>query len=281
MLPSCLKPALGALLLVLPATGPDRIEKHRAAEEIQEVATSQRSASYFAQPVTWTTPTAILDAMSEKLNLGIAQIESARRLLTEYRSNQVKIRRGLEPSREETGRSQQLLREIVLARESEDTEQAEKLMEELRILRARQDDRKEALYQQLFEAQTTLYHDLRDLLTEDQYAEFDLIWRERIVPHSRNLSDVHSHDQIKAAVSKLDDLTSEQVEKLDKLFKTYVELLRAVREETGTRNQLITGIHRSRLHQAVMAVLTPSQRERFENNLEKVLQDEDPSKSPN
>lgn len=231
-------------------------ERSTPSEQSPPTTTNPMSLEHrIPQPVGWTDPTFILDSMTEELRLDESQRQTSRQLLIDYRARQIAIRKSFQPPSEDLDRTRQLLAEMRVAQENQDEAKIKELTEKLRQLRAEQESLLAPLRRQLQEAQEALHRDLLTLMREDQKEGFERIWHERMIERRGYSGRVRSPKALKDAVDKLNDLTPDQREQIQALFKEHMESERRTGITAGARDRLA-----SRLYDAVIGLLTPEQR---------------------
>lgn len=216
-----------------------------------------------ARPLHGMDPTGMLDALTTELQLDETQRQQALSLLTDYRTKQIEVRKSLRPQPEASDRTRQLLSEMRAAQQAGDKDKIKQLSDELRAIRETQNAQIAPMRQQLQDLQDTLHTDLKGILRPDQHEKFESIWEERMVRRGSVRGRMRSPQALRTLVEKLPDVTGEQKQQIDALFKANMEAVR----EAGS-NHVAKEKANAKLYDDVLAALTPEQRDTVNKQLE-------------
>lgn len=237
-----------------PPSGP------RPGEHVADETPSQPTAP---RSLAGSDPLGMLKAMEDDLKLDDGQREKARQFLTDYRTKQIEARKAFRPPMESTDRTREILLEMRAAQEAGDRERISALSDQLRQIREEQGGQLEPMRAELKRLQDELHTNLRGIMRDDQHEGFERLWDERMINRGAFRGRVRSPQALRALVEKLPDVSDEQKQQIDGLFKAHMESVREVKNNARERERLST-----KLYDDVMALLTPEQRETVSKQLE-------------
>jgi phosphoglycolate phosphatase-like HAD superfamily hydrolase len=206
-------------------------------------------------------PTGLLGAMTEELDLDKTQESEIRRLVVENAGTIRKLRGTMQPTPDEVTRQSEMFQELRKARAAEDEERTGKLMQELKQMREKRMEAAGPVRDQIAESRRKLEQSIRALLRTEQLSTFDRIWTQHMDPSARYAGRTRSPQALKSLVEGLPNLSTDQKQQLDQLFRNYFEAVRAQAKESdeNARGQpdprMLT-----QLHDNAMRILTPEQR---------------------
>lgn len=201
-------------------------------------------------------PMALLDAMTEGLNLDESQRLEVDKLLGENRQEIINIRLSFRPEPDSFEKVRGLTDQLRIAQENGDSELVRQLSDQLREIRKERELLMAPMRQKMTDAQKNLHDAIVGILREDQKQGFEEIWTERMDQGANFRGRTRSPQALKAMVDRLPDITSDQKAQIDEQFRSFRE---AVKNEPGNspaRQQAI-----NHLYDAVNSLLTPDQRE--------------------
>ena len=203
-------------------------------------------------------PKAELAQMTEKLKLDEAQQTSIGKLLEEHQSKMTEQREKMRPSEEEQAKMGELRDEMQAAREAGDDAKVQELRGKMRETMGA---RMEGMRKTMEENQKALHDGIVTQLREDQKADFTKLWQERSERRRGPGGPDRGPAALKSIVDKLDDLTADQKQQLEVLFKTFRE---STKDQSGPPSPEVG----RKLHEDVMGVLTEGQKEKVQKTLE-------------
>lgn len=206
-------------------------------------------------------PTALLDVMVEELKLDDAQRAAAQTLLADHRTALMEMRKSLVPPPETADQTREIMKKMREAQSAGNRELVLQYTDELRKLREETNTKLAPMREKMAKAQSDLHDKLVALLRDDQKQDFERIWEQRMV-RGGGRSAMNDPRLLRMLVNRLPDITAEQKQKLQDLYKQHVQAQQEAKGEVAARQRADTAFH-----DAVMALLTPSQREEITRQL--------------
>ena len=214
------------------------------------------------------------ECLKEELGLDADQSASLKHAMDDYKVRSRELQHQYRPSEELLKRLNSIRGEIAAARESKDEVAMDKLIGELRSIRAAEDLRKAPVYEGLNAMHGELLTSIKTGLRPDQIAKLNTLWANRIVaPREGRVGfrgQKRSAQALKAMVDRLPGRSNEQEQQLENLFRTHMEAVRAAGTSEAERDKLV-----GQLYNDVMAVLTPDQQARIEQDMQRRRRDVD------
>jgi len=212
-----------------------------------------------------------LGAMFEEMKLDAAQQDRVKEIMEEHRKREYDIRTSFRPSTEIGEKMAAIRDEMRQAREAGDQEKLVELRNSLRDIQQQREAEMQPMRDQLEKSQQQLHDDIAGILRDDQKAQFEQIWEDRMAGPMFGGRTRGAH-ALRSSIKRLKGLTSEQEKKIDALFEAYQQ---AVREQAdaprgqGARPKAIeTSLAQEqlvkKLYDDVLGVLSPEQREKIE-----------------
>lgn len=212
--------------------------------------------------------------LTEELSLDTDQSASLKIAMDDYRKKSRELRSQYRPPDETINRLKAIREEIAIARESKDEAAIDSLVGELRSIRAAEEARKAPMIEGLNTMHQELLGTLKTGLRSDQVTKLNSLWTNRIVaPRVDRVGfrgQKRSAQALKAMVDRLPGRTKEQEQQLENLFRTHMEAVRAAGTSEAQREKLV-----GQLYNDVMAVLTPEQQARIEQDMQRRRRDVD------
>lgn len=215
------------------------------------------------------------EKMTKRLALDEGQQAEFDRLLEAYEAEYRKIRSefGQTPEyREKMLAVRDAMRE---ARESGDKQKMDDATQRAAKLRDEHRARKEAAGERMESAKRELHDNVLSTLRDDQKVEFEKLWSEYFARRERQRSPARNPAALRAMISRLDDVTPEQKERIEAFYKQHrsdeqdlITRLRSADRKldrakvTDEREKI-----RKKLFDNVLAVLTTEQRKKIEARL--------------
>ncbi len=208
--------------------------------------------------------TGLLEPMTRELELAEDQQVAVKNLLTEYKDRTLEIRRGFKPSAEYTEKMRGMLNELRDARQSGDNDKVQALTNQLKEMRKDQEAQFEPMRKELAGLQTHLHDQLLAVIHPDKHERFERVWDQYMIRRSPQGGMERNPFILRSLIERLPDLTPEQRDKVNELFKQHTESMRSPDPEDyrTARNRLNTV-----LYDGLMGLLTAEQRKNVEKEL--------------
>lgn len=212
-----------------------------------------------------------LGAMFDELNLDAAQQDRMKEIMEEHRKREYDIRTSFRPSPEIAEKMAAIRDEMRTAREAGDQQKLAELRDSLRDIQQQRESEMQPMRDQLEQSQQLLHDDIAGMLRDDQKAEFERVWEDRMAGPMFG-GRVRTAHALRSSVKRLKGLTSEQEKKIDALFEAHQKALREQAEASRGRGAERKGIETNlaqdqlvrKLYDDVLGVLTPEQRSKIE-----------------
>lgn len=205
-------------------------------------------------------PVDLVTAMTTKLNLDEAQQAQAKKIFDENRTKVTELRKNIGLGPQFSNRMKELMQSMREAREANDMDRIRLVSDEVREMRKKQEEQLQPLRRQIQDSQDELHQQLAAILRPDQQAGFEEIWQQRMSRTQWGNAQRRSPQALKAAVEKVSDLSDDQKQKIDQLFKTFHEASRSREDKGDTQAAAQAGRLESRLFDDVLTQLTAPQR---------------------
>lgn len=179
-------------------------------------------------------PTRYLDELAVELNLSEQQKKQVAELFEAHKAKTESMREAYRLTDEEREQQRALAEEMRAALEADDKEKIEDIRKRVADSRAARSAKIEPVRKQIEESTAKLREDVSQLLTAEQKPKFDAFWSSMMVRGAYG-GPVRNPRALKSVVDGLGDLSSEQKEQLEGLFRTFHESERNLRQQHSAR----------------------------------------------
>ncbi len=178
-------------------------------------------------------PARHLERMAEELKLTPEQKQKVSDLFDAYGTKREAVRSAFQMSPEERERHRSLAQELRAASEEGDKARVEQLRKESADLRSARLAKIQPAQKELEDATTKLQQDVLALLNPDQKPAFEAFWKD--LSEGGRGTPPKNPRLLKHIVDKLDDLSKEQRQQIDDLFRAFHEEEREIRSKASDR----------------------------------------------
>ncbi len=202
-----------------------------------------------------------LESMTKEIGLDEAQQAAIKKLLETRDADIRKAREVFRQSPKDIQRMKDIRDAMRAARDANDPEAMEAARKQAEEMREERKRKMVPARKALGESDDTLHDGILQTLREDQKKPFEEYWKRRHLRRRPSDLTMRNPRALKALVLKLPDLTPEQKEQVDALFKQYQVDGRAAAKDSGdpaAAKKAIVEL-RKKLFRDTAAVLTPQQ----------------------
>jgi hypothetical protein len=203
----------------------------------------------------------VMEQMTTELKLDASQIADMRRIIEEHQAAARQLQAEMRHSPEAAQRLNEIRERMHQAQQANDEAGVKAATDDMLAIRREQSAKSTPARAKLAQARETLREKVKAVLRDDQKAGFEKIWDEYLGGGSGRRLMRQNPRLLRATVDRLPDLTADQKREIGELFRQYDE---ATKGQRGPAVETQT----QRLHDSVLALLTPQQRERVESRVQ-------------
>jgi len=205
-------------------------------------------------------PGQVVEKMKSELKLDETQAAELSRLVTEHQKTIADLRAQMRIAPEVAQKMKELRERMKKAQDANDQAGMKSASDEMQAARKESSDRIAPVREQMTKLQDELRDKFKAVLREDQRGGFDQIWEESMSAGTGRRSLRANPRLLRATVDRLPDLTADQKRQLTDLYRQYDEAAKGLKGGAmDAQNQ--------KLHDSVMNILTPEQREKVQERL--------------
>ena len=205
-------------------------------------------------------PGRVAEQMKTELNLDASQTGELTKIVEEQRKLVAQMQEQMRPTPETMKKQKEMADKMRRAREANNQAEIKEASDQLQALRKDNEDRIRPAREKMTQSTEALHDKLKSILREDQKEGFERIWEaQKAGPYGRRIMSQNPR-VLHAAIGRLTDLTAGQKTQVEELFKQNEA---ATKDQRGTAAEPLN----QKLYDAVMALLTPEQREKVESRV--------------
>jgi hypothetical protein len=202
----------------------------------------------------------VVEKMTADLKLDDAQAADIKRLVEEHQKQLRDIQNEMRQPPELVQKLGELRKKLQDAQAANDQAGMKQVTDEMQSLRREHMEKTRPARDKIMQSREELRGKLAAALREDQRPGFEKIWDEYMSGGAGRRGPPKNPRMLRSVVERLNDLTPDQKRQIDELFKQHDE---ATKGKKGPEAET----HTQRLYDAVLALLTPVQREKVEPRL--------------
>jgi len=202
-----------------------------------------------------------IERLIQELKLDEQQTAEVRRIYKEHEEKMREIHESFRQDPEEMEQMTRLREEMRAAREADDREKIQEVRKKMQAVQEQRRAKMAPLREKLLAADAERHERLLAVMRPDQKPAFERIWQEW-TQFQRPFVSLRNPRVLKEIVDKLPDLSLEQREQLEPLFREFQKAAREREDQSAEFRRLS-----AKLYEDVTRLLTPEQRAEVDRQL--------------
>lgn len=206
-------------------------------------------------------PEAQIERLIQELKLDEQQTAEVRKIYKEHEEKMREIHESFRQDPEEIEKMTQLREEMRAARDSDDREKVQEVRKKMQEVQAERRTKMAPLREKLLAADAERHDRLLAVMHPDQKPAFEKLWEEW-TQFQRPFISLRNPRVLKDIVDKLPDLSAEQKEQVEPLFREFQKAARDQDDQSAEFRRLS-----AKLYDDVTKLLTPEQKAEVDKQL--------------
>ncbi len=202
-----------------------------------------------------------IERLIQELKLDEQQTAEVRKIYKEHEEKMREIHESFRQDPEEMEKMAQLREEMRAAREADDRDKIQEVRKKMQAVQEERRAKMAPLREKLLAADAERHERLLAVMHPDQKAAFEKIWQEW-TQFQRPFVSLRNPRVLKEIVDKLPDLSLEQREQVEPLFREFQKAVREQEDQSAEFRRLA-----AKLYEDVTKLLTPEQKAEVDRQL--------------